>query len=127
MAIAILVAGCASQRNAPLLFGQTHSVGIAVGTNPASQTPEISVGYKDLDIAIIPTVSETTGQLIQGRSSDGFEDAYSTFGQFQTSVAASQVGLGKFFATGIAARRLADGFGCEISRGTAGCPTPPIP
>ena len=56
-AIVLLLGGCTTE-NAPLLFGQAHSVGIAVGTNPANQTPEITVGYKDVDLAVIPTVVE---------------------------------------------------------------------
>lgn len=113
LAAVLAVGGCNSQ-HAPLIFGQTHSVGIAVGTNPANQTPEISVGYKDLNIAIVPTVDDVSGELIQGQV-DGGRDAYSTFGHFSTSAEASKVGLGKFFATGNAAVALGAGFACEAS------------
>jgi hypothetical protein len=121
MAVVLAVTACTT-RNAPLLFGQAHSVGIAVGSNPANQTPEITVGYRDVDIAVIPTVDDVSGRLIQGRSTDGYEDAYSTYGQFQADTRTSGVTLGKFFATGLAARRLSDGVACQVSRGTQdGC------
>jgi hypothetical protein len=127
--MALLLAACASQHDhAPLIFGQAHSLGVSVGANPATQTPEINLGFKDLDIAVVPTVGGTGPDgLIQGRATDGFRDAYSTFGQFQTNATATGVSLGKFFATGIAARRLADGFACEISDASeAGCPNTPV-
>jgi hypothetical protein len=118
LGFAVLLSGCTSYEHAPLLFGQAHSVGVNVGTNPANQTPEISVGYKDVDIALIPTIGGSgPNGLIQG-STSADHDAYSTFGQFDVTAKGAEVGLGKFFATGIAARRLADGFACEISRGT---------
>ena len=126
VAISFLVGACASPQ-APLLFGQAHTLGISVGANSANQTPEMTLGFKDVNIAVIPTVNPGTGALIQGHSSDGFDDSYSTFGQFEANGAATGVSLGKFFATGIAARRLADGFACEISDASeAGCPHPPV-
>lgn len=114
VAAVVAFGGCSSQ-HAPLVFGQAHSVGIAVGTNPANQTPEITVGYKDVDIAIVPTVYDGNGQLIQGAVDGGF-DAYSTFGHFSTTAATTTgVGLGKFFATGNAAVALGAGFGCQAA------------
>lgn len=116
-AAVILVSGCGSREHAPLLFGQAHSVGINIGTNPANQTPEIAIGYKDVDIAVVPTVANFdngAGALIQGQV-DGGVDAYSTFGQFSTTVAGAEVGLGKFFATGNAAVALGAGFGCKAA------------
>jgi len=122
VAAGAMLLGACTTHNAPLLFGQAHSVGIAVGTNAANQTPEITVGYKDVDLAIIPTVHDTSNQMIQGKSSDGFLDAYSTFGQFEANTQTTGVKLGKFFATGLAARRLADGVACDVSSGTQdGC------
>ena len=127
-AVAVLVGACASPPQAPLLFGQAQTLGISVGANAANQTPEMTLGYKDVNIAVIPTVNPGTGGLIQGRSSDGFDDSYSTFGQFEANGGATGVSLGKFFATGIAARRLADGFACEISDASdVGCPNQPVP
>jgi hypothetical protein len=127
-AAALLIGGCMSHSNAPLLFGQAHSLGVSVGASPAG-VPELAVGYKDVDIAYIPTVAQNadgtvvidaTGKavLLTGQI-DGGIDAYSTFGQFQSTSTSTQVGLGKFFATGNAAVGLADGFGCSVSNGMA--------
>lgn len=121
-ALTLLLSACASQDHAPLLFGQAHTLGISVGASPANQTPEMTLGFKDVNIAVIPTVGGNLPDgLIQGTTSKDY-DAYSTFGQFEASGKATEVQLGKFFATGIAARRLADGFGCKVSNGRAsGC------
>jgi hypothetical protein len=114
--VTLLLAACASQYDhAPLIFGQAHSLGVSIGTNPANQTPELNLGFKDMDIAIVPTVGGVGANgLIQGKV-DGGIDAYSTFGQFSTTVEGTSVGLGKFFATGNAAVALGDGFGCKAA------------
>ncbi len=116
------LAGCVSAENAPLIFGQSQTLGISVGTDAAGAGATATVGFKDYNIAIIPTIATwPDGQpmLIQARV-EGFDnvDAYSTFGQFEASTEGTKISLGKFFATGIAARRLADGFACEVSDGT---------
>ena len=48
------------------------------------------------------------------------KDAFSVLGQFElvTEGQQAKVGLGKFFATGLAARRLADGFASALSNDT---------
>ncbi len=126
-----LLVGCTSTENAPLIFGQAQTLGISVGASSTNLTPEITVGYKDINIAHIPTIVRTddgSGVLIQGTVGDTgqHKDAYSTFGQFEASAKADEVSLGKFFATGIAARRLADGFACALSKGTeTNCPKRP--
>jgi hypothetical protein len=117
---AIFAGGCASQEHAPLLFGQAHTLGVSIGASTAG-TPDLVVGFKDANIAHIPTVAKFDnggGVLIQGDVGAGHRDAYATFGQFESSTTGSSVGLGKFFATGLAARRLADGFACKLSSGT---------
>jgi hypothetical protein len=88
------------------------------------------LGFKDANFAVVPTVyksEEGKNDQLTGKT-DGTnpdEDAFSTLGQFEASTQETTVALGKFFATGIAARRLADGFACEVSNGTeAGCTGP---
>lgn len=123
----VLCAGCVTKGD-HLVFGQSHTVGITV-TGPSSGSgAEFTLGYKDRNIAIVPvTTTNADGTRIQLKA-EGEEDvdAFSVLGQFsvgsgQTFTAASggasgaapgsiQVGLGKFFATGMAARNLADGF-----------------
>lgn len=116
-----LLGGCAtSTPNMPLVFGQTHTVGLAIGASTADQGAELTLGYQDRNIAIIPvTVAQPGGANTQVRSSagEGFEDALSVLGQFEldSSARGPSVGLGKFFATGNAAKTLADGFQQKLS------------
>ena len=45
-------------------------------------------------------------------------DALSTFGSFSSDSTTESVGLGTFFATGVAAQNLSNGFKCKLSNGT---------
>ncbi len=117
---AISAAAC-SNVNTPLLFGQTQTVGITINGSTTTQGGELTLGYRDYDIAIIPTtVTQGSGAVTQlnATAGDGFSDALSVIGQFQVSAqgAGPQVTLGKFFATGLAAKTLADGFKAQLSK-----------
>ncbi len=117
-----LLGGCASSGTSmPLVFGQSHTVGLSIGGSAADQGVDLTLGYKDKDIAIVPvTVAQKGGANTQIKSSAGagHEDALSVLGQFELNSDAKQadVGLGKFFATGIAAKTLADGFKEKLSK-----------
>jgi len=104
-------------------------VGVAISGNATEGGTELTVGYKDRDIAIVPvTVQQSDGSRTQLEATvaKGFQadqtvsgedkDAFSVLGQFDLKAGASpaNTGLGKFFATGVAARRLADGFACSM-------------
>jgi len=130
MLAAAAISLCACRSSSVLVFGQSHTVGISIGTAPSQSTPELSVGYKDLDIAVVPVailsndgaVTKDTMRVNSAVASidraDGFDtDALSVLGQFEVSTKAKEpeVGLGKFFATGLAAQKLADGFSCKLS------------
>ena len=114
---ASVLAGCSTYPNAPLVFYQATTVGISASTTGSSATPELSLGYRDTDVALVP-VTDQNGQQIRGRNPTGtggtyFSDAMSVFGQFQVNAnagTATNAGLGKFFATGLAAQDLAAGF-----------------
>ena len=103
----VCCAGCGSQM--PLIFGQGTTVGIDVAVQPETQQGNITLGYKDVNIAIVPVATDN-GTTINSRVFDGSKDALSVFGQFGAKTNAAGVGLGKFFATGAAASSLADGF-----------------
>ncbi|HEX6142396.1 MAG TPA: hypothetical protein VFZ01_06745 [Geminicoccaceae bacterium] len=134
--VLLVAAGCTSQPNSPLIFGQTQTVGITIAGSPAQQGGEFTVGYRDADLAIVPvTVTHGTGEVTQlnanvfggarGGDQQPDTDAFAVLGQFEvdTNGTEAEVGLGKFFATGLAARRLADGFACALSEGAeSGCP-----
>ena len=122
-----LLQGCANNQNMPLLFGQSHTVGITIGGSTTEQGVDFTLGYKDKNFAVVPvTVKQANGNSTQIRSqaSPGHEDALSVLGQFQVNsdTTAGNVGLGKFFATGNAAKTLADGFKARLGAPAASAP-----
>ena len=120
------VAGCATKQNLPLVFGQAHTVGISMSSNVSQQGGEFTLGYKDWNFAIVPvTVAQADGANSQITSTsnetetDDFTDALSVLGQFNVKAKAKdgakgEVGLGKFFATGMAAVKLSEGFAAKL-------------
>jgi hypothetical protein len=113
--------------NLPLVFGQAQTVGISISATSDTRGGEFTLGYKDANFAIVPTAymtSEGRYEKLYGQSGEKFTDALSTLGQFQLNsqqqAAAAGVGLDKFFATGIAAMKLGEGFRCKL-----GCPPDP--
>lgn len=114
------VAGCATTENLPLLFGQSHTVGISIGAAAGEQGADFVLGYKDKNVAVVP-VSLPLAQGGYGQvgsmSGDKFEDALSVLGQFHVNspTSSGNVSLGKFFATGAAAKALADGFSSQLA------------
>lgn len=118
---------CACQTSPTLVFGQSHTVGISIGGSASDTGAELTLGYKDRDVAIVPVAivpaKGTTGTTQMVNSTVGSasgtgqdSDALSVLGQFEVSAGAQSqnVGLGKFFATGLAAQKLADGFSCKL-------------
>lgn len=128
--VAAALAGCESLPNPPLVFAQSQTVGVTIAGSPASQGGEFTVGYRDWNLAVVPvTVTQGDGQVTSLTASANpgkdqkFEDAFSTLGQFDVNVeggTSNKVGLGKFFATGLAAKVLADGFAASMSKPAAG-------
>jgi hypothetical protein len=111
-----VLSGCASTLDPPLVFVQTTSVGITAASSGGQATPELTVGYRDVDVALVPV---TKGALPIGSSTPGkngaFEDAYSVLGQFDVGASVTPgITLGKFFATGTAASKLAEGYRCQL-------------
>jgi hypothetical protein len=115
----LALAGCADPLNPPLMFGQTESLGVVVSGSTAGQSGEFTVGYRELDFALVPVViRQADGNYTQIRATagDGFQDSLSVLGQFSANASGSgpDVGLGSFFATGTAAQKLADGFAARM-------------
>ncbi|WP_139367779.1 hypothetical protein [Enterovibrio nigricans] len=108
------ISACSTNENMPLIFSQTQSVGIGIGTNAVAQGVDFSLGYKDSNIAIIPiTIKQSSNDSTLIKSTVGnSQDAMSVLGQFDVNSNNEGAGaaLGKFFATGIAAQQLATGF-----------------
>jgi len=121
-AVLLALSGCASIHNMPLIFGQGHIVGISASGSMPEQKVDLTIGYKDANLAIVPTtVKQGNGDStqVEATATDGFRDGLSVLGQFEanTNVKTDQasVGLGKFFATGMAAHILAEGFADKLS------------
>jgi hypothetical protein len=123
------LSACGGSDNPPLVFGQRQTVGLSIGGSAPEQGAHLDLGYKDWNFAIIPVtikINETkTGQLYgynskapHGLDSASVQDTLSVFGQFSLDAEAQdpQVGLNKFFATGLAARTLAEGFKEKLSK-----------
>ena len=120
-----VLAGCAEGHNShPLVFGTATTLGVSVGATAASGgTPELTVGFKRAEIAIVPTtvpakdLSNPDKQKIRGlgEGTTNPEDALSTFGSFESDTTTNSVGIGTFFATGVAAQRLAEGIKCKFA------------
>jgi hypothetical protein len=115
--IGAALAGCATGNGeAPLVFGSTNVLGVSIGGSVADTGGEFVVGYKGLDLAVIPVsaVQSGTEKFIGATAGSGHADSYSVIGQFSAEAGRSadgaNAGLGKFFATGIAARNIASGF-----------------
>lgn len=121
--------GCAQNQHMPLIFAQSQTVGISIGGTTADQGVEFTLGYKDKNVAIVPiAIPDKDGNLgsVGSTSGVGFDDSYSVLGQFELSTSTNttgNVGLGKFFATGAAAKALADGFACKLAADTSCFPS----
>lgn len=120
ISVLVLTSGCATYKtNMPLIFSQSHTVGVSIGGKAADQGVDLTVGYKDSNFAIVPaTVKQSNGDstLVKSTAGQRHQDALSVLGQFEVNTDGKQVqvGLGKFFATGLAAKRLADGFAHKL-------------
>jgi hypothetical protein len=110
-----------------LFFAQTNTFGVAAHASPSSQGTDLTVGYRGANIAIVPvTATDENGNLvlIAGTGKD-VGDAMSVFGHFSGKIdSATTVGLGSFFATGVAARHLAIGFRSRLEKAAATAPAP---
>jgi len=57
-----MLGGCKTQGGGPLVFVVAHTVGIDIqATSASSATPGMTVGYKSLDLAVVPTQMATPG------------------------------------------------------------------
>lgn len=132
----LILGGCADQQYMPLVFGQSDTLGISISGSTTEQGAELTLGYKGRNIAIIPVVvKQADGTVInvfatrkggtnkEGGTNADFVDALSVFGQFEAAASggtatgtqpAVQASLGKFFATGLAALNISEGFAKKL-------------
>jgi hypothetical protein len=121
LALSLGLAGCSTQ-NPSLFFAQAHTLGVDVAGSTTEQSAHLTLGYKDLAVAVVPTTATgRNGEVVPLIGTAGGRDsqnALSVLGQFNASAASAtpSVNLGTFFATGLAADKLADGFSDQLSR-----------
>jgi len=126
----VFVGGCATTPDVPLVFVQSNTIGISIGASSVEQGADFVLGYKGLDIAVVPiAASKPNGdlELVAADAGGRSADALSVFGQFRaesnTNKSSPKITLGKFFATGQAAKRLADGYSVKLGAKPDGnCP-----
>ncbi len=142
------LSGCVqmTRHSNTMVFGTNTSFGIKVGAD-ASATPGITVGYSRQEAVIMPLVANTGGTpegllpcpvgsdgelpancLLVGRSGSdeaGRRDAYSVFASFGTKFAGNASTreangqIAQYFATGVAAQRLAEAGPATVALGAA--------
>ncbi len=123
---ALALAACGNVDSAHLVFGQQHTVGLTIAGSGPTQEAELTLGFKDKNIAVVPvavknedgTYTKLGGGIPEGENGGSAADAYSTLGQFELKAGSDSgpnVSLGKFFATGTAAQVLSQGFADKLS------------
>lgn len=123
LVVITLMSGCASYKN-ELVFGESSDFSIGLHPAPAGGL-DFNLGYKQTDIAVVPVaVLDSSREIRQRRAKENEDDdkakkdAISVFGQFSASSTRSpsdgekppRVTFGRFFATGMAAQNLAEGY-----------------
>lgn len=109
------IAGCAStQDQPPLVFARTQTFGATLAGTVPDQGAHLTLGFSDRNLAVVPTTTRS-GEIIRATTSKT-SDSLSVLGQFQatTDATAVKAGLGTFFSTGQAARRLSKGFAAQM-------------
>jgi hypothetical protein len=131
---ALLVSGCNNfEHNDTLLFGTDTKIALDVSASAAQGgTPAVTIGYKRVEAVWMPLYANGQGSVCDatteqerrgcgstqdpkyvGEGSGGEQDAYSVFASFGSKIRGEaagngDVGIAQFFATGVAAQRLAD-------------------
>jgi hypothetical protein len=142
--VAVMVSGCAlPQHSNTLLFATNTAVALDVSTNATTAAPNITLGYKRQEMAWVPLLANKSGPdkerqpadcppaangtdscVFQGKDGNSL-DAYSVLATFAGSGAASgskgttsstsaSGSIAQFFATGLAARMLAEKGGAQL-------------
>jgi len=112
----------------PLLYMRTDVIGIDIGGTLAQHGLQFVLGYGNKNLALIPVVAMNADRVptkIAG-TSDGADsdllDTMSVVGQFhaRTDTQGLDLGLERYFATGIAARNLSENIsGSTVTRAAA--------
>jgi len=123
-----------------MIFAQYEALGFSLGAAASQQGGDLTLGWKDRNVAIVPVIlrdgrgyaDQIRGKVTNDDPNNKWpdptdRDALSVLGQFQFDSTqgspAVEVGLGKFFSTGTAAQRLADGFKTRLCEEYKAVPT----
>jgi len=109
-------AATSSPYQSPLLFMRSDVVGIDIGGSLAQQGLQFVIGDSNRNLALIPVAARNGWDKAVPITGDAAEqdgsqlDTLSVIGQFkaETNTAQLNVGLQRYFATGVAARNLSD-------------------
>lgn len=121
LALSVLT-GCGAGQESPMVFMQRDNLGLLVSGSAVDAGATINVAYEGKNIAIIPvSYEESTGKRrrVTSESGNGQKDTLAVFGRFKADAEAgpeTSAGLGKFFATGLSAVRISDGFKHHLSK-----------
>jgi hypothetical protein len=128
----VIISGCAIKHSDVMLFGTNTKYGLSIAMDQPENTPHINVGYKRQEFVWMPLVANGADSVIQnkvatanaqdlkyiGKEPTGKDDTYSvlaSFGaDFKASGAAGGGGIAQYFATGMAARKLAEVGGASL-------------
>lgn len=141
--VGAVLSGCATPEHSnTLLFATNTAVALDVSANPTTASPNITIGYKRQEMAWVPLLANASGPqserqpakceqvekygcVFAGRDSTGV-DAYSVLATFKGTATGKTSGgsaspsteaggsIAQFFATGLAARILADKGGAHL-------------
>lgn len=145
--IPLLLAGCTTPKHTDLLiFGTNTQFGVAVATD-ATASPGVNIGFKRQEMVLMPLyvnatesrlpleATEASDEIVQAakyRGEDGARtDTYSVLASFGASGSGSvrgegKVGIAQYFATGLAARTLANAGGALVNTGDAAAARPAV-
>lgn len=143
-ALAIGLGACsqATRHSNTLMFGTNTSVGVNIGKD-ASQTPTVQIGFQRQEVAFVPLLANTKESsnnsnnlipcpavsddadpqippencLFQASKDGTDKDSYSVLASFGSDTSGSGNGamkVAQYFATGIAAQRLAENGGANV-------------
>jgi hypothetical protein len=117
----LVLAGCASPPDKPYLFAQTRVAGISAAAGPGAGGADFTLGYRRRDVVLVPSGAAEGGAP---------KETPSVLAQFEPKPE-PQGGMGKFFAMGKAAERLAEGLAKDrphapvnVARGEGAKPKP---
>jgi hypothetical protein len=111
------LAGCQQNRD-DLLFLDSNLLGVQA-TAGGAEGATAKLGYSSTSVAKVPIVARDDDGRATALLADqgpGFTGTYSVLAQFDSQSTGQDVGLGRFFATGFAARVLAEGWADKLAK-----------